>query len=79
MSKTSWKLALCAGGSLSMLAGVAQADHLLLVDLSVPNQVTISATNGVSLVKILCTPHPCQALAHFASCKRAMETPCHAA
>lgn len=50
MSKTSWKLALCAGGSLSMLAGVAQADHLLLVDLSVPNQVTISATNGVSLV-----------------------------
>ena len=50
MSNASWKMALCVGGSLSLFAGMANADDLLIVDLTVPNEVTITATDGLSAV-----------------------------
>lgn len=47
MAISSMKGGLCAAVSVALLAGTAQA-QLLTVDLSVVNQVTISATTGVS-------------------------------
>lgn len=37
-------------GSVAAFAGVAQADDLLIIDLTVPNQVTITATAGLSAI-----------------------------
>ncbi len=44
------KIAITATASLFALAGVAQADDLLIVDLSVVNQVTLTATSGASAI-----------------------------
>ncbi len=41
---------LVIAASVVAAAGIAQADDLLLIDLSVPNQVTITATSGLSAV-----------------------------
>ncbi len=49
MFKTSMKVSLCAAGAAAMVSG-AQADDLLLIDLSVVNQITITATTGLSAV-----------------------------
>ncbi len=45
----SWK-GCCVVGSIAALTGAAQADDLLLIDLTVPNQITITATDGASAV-----------------------------
>jgi hypothetical protein len=50
MALNTRKTGLCAAFSVALLAGAAQADDLLVVDLSVVNQVTINATNGLSAV-----------------------------
>ena len=41
---------LSAAAALTVFAGAASADILLIVDLTVPNEVTITATNGNSYV-----------------------------
>lgn len=48
MTVNALKWASFAAVSVSMLAGSAQADDLLLIDLSVTNQLTITATNGLA-------------------------------
>ena len=40
----------CAIATLALFATGAQADDLLLIDLSVPNQITITATAGLSAI-----------------------------
>jgi len=50
MSGRSCKSLLCAAAAAGFLTAGAQAEVLLVVDLSVMNQVTITATNGLSAV-----------------------------
>jgi len=50
MSGISFKSGLCLAASVATMTTAAQADVLLDIDLSVPNQVTISATSGFSAV-----------------------------
>jgi len=42
----------CAIATLAFFATGAQADDLLLIDLSVPNQITITATGGLSAATV---------------------------
>jgi hypothetical protein len=51
MFKNSMKLGLCAAGAAALVSG-AHADDLLLVDLTVVNQITITATAGLSAVTV---------------------------
>jgi hypothetical protein len=51
MFKNSMKLGLCAAGAAALVSG-AHADDLLLVDLTVVNQITITATTGLSAVTV---------------------------
>ncbi len=48
MTANACKWASFAAVSVAMFAGAAQADDLLLIDLSVANQMTITATDGLS-------------------------------
>lgn len=50
MSVNKIRLGACAAASIALFAGAAQAgdDVLLLVDLSVPNEITITGTDGLS-------------------------------
>lgn len=50
MSKMSSRAWLCAGVSVAAFATTASADDLLIVDLTVANEVTITATAGLSAV-----------------------------
>ena len=43
-------LALCAAAGAAVFAGTAQADELIVIDLTVANQITITATGGLSAV-----------------------------
>ncbi len=52
MFKNSMKLGLCATGAAAVLVSGAQADDLLLVDLTVLNQITITSTAGLSAVTV---------------------------
>lgn len=53
MSIRTLRAAISATGAVALLAGAASADDLLIVDLSVANQVTILATGGLSAVNAL--------------------------
>jgi len=44
------KCGLCAAASIVALSGAANADELLLIDLSVADQITVTATAGLSAV-----------------------------
>lgn len=46
------KYAVTAAASVATLAGIAQAEDLLIVDLTVPDQITITATNGLSAATV---------------------------
>ena len=48
MSNVSKRVLLGSGLIVALSASAAQADILLLIDLTVPNQITINATNGLS-------------------------------
>jgi len=50
MSGISFKSGLSLVASVAMMTTAAQADVLLDVDLSVPNQLTVTATTGLSAV-----------------------------
>ncbi len=50
MSAISRQGRVCAIATLALFATGAQADDLLLIDLSVPNQITITATAGLSAI-----------------------------
>jgi len=50
MSGISFKNGVCLAASAAMMTTAAQADVLFNVDLSVPNEVTITATSGLSAV-----------------------------
>jgi hypothetical protein len=50
--KKSIKGILCVAVAAAALATVAQADDLLIIDLSVENQVTVTATDGLSAVDV---------------------------
>lgn len=52
MSKNTRQGRVCAIATLALFATGAQADDLLLIDLSVPNQITITATGGLSAATI---------------------------
>jgi len=46
------KFGLCAAASIAALAGAANADDLLLIDLTVADQITIIATDGLSAATV---------------------------
>lgn len=52
MSANTRQGSVCAIATLALFATGAQADDLLLIDLSVPNQITITATAGLSAATI---------------------------
>jgi len=50
MSSIVCKTAIGVAAALAMAAGTAQADDLLIIDLTVANEITITATDGLSAV-----------------------------